>query len=228
MWDDVADIDEIRALPESALHVSMDNIVLGANTPLLHTAIVSPSWVMGVSPSATHPTPLTFPDLLQLVKSSDSGATISKGVNRLSFVNVQDLARLYTSRVGDALKRLQTGVHDMDGPVEVWGPKAYFFGGSIEASGRELMTEHLLPALKLSNASYPSSDEIKEITLDAALDAVLERLGADAKPEHNRWRVEQYAVSMRVRGSRAERAFGFEWTGGDAGIAEAVKAFFRR
>lgn len=227
IWDDVADTDEMRAMPESVSHVTGDNIVLGASTSLLHTAIVSPSWVMGISPSITHPTPITLPDLLQVVKGLGSGVIISKGINRLSFVHVKELARLYVALVDDALNRLRTGQHDDMASLEAWGPKAYYFGANMETSFLELMRDHVLPALKTYEAPYPLSDEINQITLAEALESVMERLGDDAKPDQNRWRVEQYAVPMRARGTRAEEVLNLQWAGGDAGISEAIRLFLQ-
>ncbi|KAH9883279.1 hypothetical protein F4778DRAFT_737687 [Xylariomycetidae sp. FL2044] len=237
VWDDVAHIEELLALAQAAR--ASNRLVAAANTAFLRTAVVAPCWVMGASPSsATHPTPLTFPDLLYIVKALDAGFTIAKGVNRASFVDVRELGRLYAALVGDALRRLlAAGEHQQEGArdeteteeeAEAWGPKAYYFGENMEASMREFMRDHLVPALRASGdaAAYPSTDEIKEITIDVALDAVLGRLGEGAKASSNRWRVLVYGANMRARGTRAQKALGFEWSrGGDAGIAEGVRAF---
>ncbi|KAH6658709.1 hypothetical protein BKA67DRAFT_656856 [Truncatella angustata] len=229
IWDDVANVDEIFALPNKS-HIPTDRIVLEANTALLHSAIVSPGFVTGVSPSSTHPTPLTFPDWLYVVKALDSGVTISKGVNRISFVDVKELGRLYTALVGDALKRLQGGQYGTE-EIAVWGPKSYYFGKNLEVSAREFMIVHLIPALKKYGAPYPSSEEVKEATTKTILRVIMERLGlaGDVNAERsNSYRADVLGVNMRITGTRATKALGFAWADGDAGIDEAVRAFLRR
>lgn len=72
---------------------------------------------MGVSTSATHPTPLTFPNWFHIVTALEVGFTISKCVNRLSFVDVNGLGRLDAALVGDTLGRLE-GVGKLSGVGE--------------------------------------------------------------------------------------------------------------
>ena len=221
IWDDVADVEDILAL------LKINNLVTEANTDLLHTAMVAPAVVTGVSPSVTHPTPLIFPDLLQVVKALNSGFTISKGINRIGFVEVKELGRLYTALVSDALIRIGGEPYNV-AKVDVWGPKAYYFGQNMEASMKEFMSGHLLPALQKYGAPFARSDEIRNVTFDTVLDAILERLGPGAKASSNSWRAIVYGANMRVRGTRAREALGFEWAGDDAGIADAVGTFLRR
>ncbi|KAK3312249.1 hypothetical protein B0H66DRAFT_644513 [Apodospora peruviana] len=246
-WDDVSDIDDILAIPDSLTHAATDRIVRSANTlsPLLHTAIVSPSFITGISPSAKRPTPLIFPDWLHVVKTLGSGLVVNGGLNRSTFVDVRQLARLYVCLVGDGLERLSSaskanGQHEKNATgttsdvVETWGPRAYYFAASLEVSMREFMTDILLPALKKHGAPYiKSTTDLKNLRgTNTAADIIMERHGAGLGAELWSGHIaEGFGVNMRVRGTRAEKVFeGFRWQegkefGGDAGIDEAVGLF---
>lgn len=240
-WDDVSDIDDILAQPESVIHITADRIVQGGNDlhPLLHTAIVSPTFVAGISPSVKRPTPLVFPAWLHVIKNLGTGVTVNGGQNKTNFVDVNKLAELYVLLTGDALEQIASSSATPKGPttkLDTWGPKAYYFGASLEVTFHKLMADIFLPALKKSGAPYFDSDtpKIKDMDDVEKIVAMTKTLYA-AQPGGEIWAshiAEGFAVDMRARGSRAEQVFkdkGFKWMGEgdaqDAGLAEAVKVF---
>ncbi|KAM7218498.1 hypothetical protein V8F06_006102 [Rhypophila decipiens] len=252
-WDDVADIDDILALPDTVTHAIPDRIVQSAAeklNPLLQTAMVSPTFVSGISPSVKRPTPLIFPDWIHVIKTLGAGAVINGGKNRTTFVEVKKLARLYTLLVGDAQVRLSTSpATSKSEEVETWGPKAYYFAASLEIPFDKFMSDIFLPALKKHGAaSYLKEEEGVEIkdlpTTKIAADMIATRHvgepGAEIWSSHI---AEGLGINMRVRGSRAEKVFGgqgFSWTddtdgrkniefdkqiGNDAALEESVRVF---
>lgn len=252
VWDDIQDLDAIRSQPDSATHAVTDRIVRSANTELLHTAIVSPPYVTGLSSSKTHPAPLTFPDIFHVIKTLGAGVTVAEGTNRTTFVHVRELAKLYVSLVENALGRLakpsdddyktpesgeeekeEEPVHGGDGDVAVWGPEAYYFAANLEISFHDLMGDILLPAIKKHEKGEPSilksSSEIKQVPIQTVVDAVLGRLGGvDGAELWSSHIADGFGVNMRIRGTRAEKALGITWQGGDAGLEEAVAGFLDR
>ncbi|KAK4208256.1 hypothetical protein QBC37DRAFT_453408 [Rhypophila decipiens] len=239
-WDDVTDIDDILALPDTVTHAIPDRIVQSAAeklNPLLHTAMVSPTFVSGISPSVKRPTPLIFPDWIHVIKTLGAGATINGGKNRTTFVEVKKLARLYTLLVGDALARLGLSLSSTSSPsatsksevVETWGPKAYYFAASLEIPFDKFMCDIFLSALKKHGASYLEEEvEIKDlpatkIVADMVATRHVGEPGAEIWSSHI---AEGFGINMRVRGSRAEKVFGgqgFSWTDNTDGKPESIE-----
>ncbi|KAK4217564.1 hypothetical protein QBC37DRAFT_414747 [Rhypophila decipiens] len=252
-WDDVSDIDDLLAFPESVLHIEHDRVVQRANHlhPLLHTALVSPTTVVGVSPSLKHPTPMVFPDWLHVVKTLGAGVTVNGGKNKTNFVHVKTVAKLYVLLAADGLARANGGAgaaasSSSSSKPETWGPKAYYFAGSLELSFHDFMAEFLLPALKEygvgapsyfdysnTNTTTPKIQDLPDVSNIAAIigPRYASFPGGDI---YTQVIAGAFAINMRATGSRAEQVFedkGFKWADveeGDAkdqGIAVAVKAF---
>jgi len=232
-WDDVDDIADIVAQPHDASHAASDALVRSLTSsdpgkgPL--AAIVAPSFVTGVSPSSQHPTPLVYPDWSYVLRRLGHPFIVGAGQNRMAFVDVRDLARLYSALAGNALARLRDEAATEAAPdVAVWGPEAYYFGASIELSMRDFLEEHFVPALR-DGADFAIAGETREVPIDRVVELVLERLGGAAGAElWSRHIAEAFGVNTRVRGTRAEKALGFVWGQGDAGIAEAAALFLKR
>ena len=73
----------------------------------IKTAIISPGFVVGRSPSLTHAAPITFPYLLRAIRDLGGFGFVSgEGRNVTSFVDTGVLAGLYVALVGDALRIL--------------------------------------------------------------------------------------------------------------------------
>ncbi|KAK3324528.1 hypothetical protein B0T19DRAFT_231973 [Cercophora scortea] len=230
IWDDVANIDELLAQPDSVTHIATDKLVLAANSPQLHTALVSPCFVAGVSPSQTHPTPLVYPDWLGVMEAVGGGLVIAEGANRTSFVDVKHLAGLYVRLVGDALSQLrEEGSRPFTTAegVQIWGPRAYYFGVNGEMTLRELMEDHMVPSLEKHGVPWLKTKEIQEVSLDRITEAIFARLGGVEGAElWSSHLAEAFGVNMRVKGTRAEKALGYVWDGsGDSGIGESLAVF---
>jgi len=219
-------------------------MVLQANSNKLHTAVVSPCLVTGVSPSVTHSSPLTFADLMHVCKALGSGWMVGAGVNQTSFVDVNELAKLYVSLVQDAISLLRAGPRSDnssdiyngaangkadDKRLDAWGPQAYYFTPNIEMSWQEFMAKHIVPALKKYEAPFLKSETIKQLSKTELTDLIFSRFGGVVGAElWSHHIAEGFTVNMRIRATRAEKLLGVKWSGGDAGIEEAVKHYLQR
>lgn len=220
VWDDIRDISRIRSLPDTTVHAITDKIASTANSKFVNTAVVSPPFIVGLSPSPTHPTPLTFPDVFHIIKSVRAGFIVGKGANRVCFVEVEDLAQLFLHLTKDALHRLgvpgmETNARPGDDAIRPWGPDAYYYLSTVELAFEQFMAQHLLPAIeKASPEVLVPPTAIKTLSIDEITEMVKVRLSGVLEAElWSRYIAEGMGTAMRVRGSRAERIFGLKPTG---------------
>ncbi|KAK3986069.1 hypothetical protein QBC44DRAFT_311671 [Cladorrhinum sp. PSN332] len=223
IWDDIADLGN---LPTETTHAETDIQVQQANSETLHTAIVSPCFVIGKSPSRKHRVPITFPDWHHVTRSVGSAWTIGPGANLTTFVDTVHLAQLYLLLVKDALSVIlsQHSVRN-----EVWGPEAYYFAEGIEISIREFTEREVVPALMRNEAAKgwiaKEGNKIKELELDWVVNSILTRLGGTEGADlWSRHIAEGFGTSMRIRGSRAREYLGWE-AGEGVDLDEAVEAY---
>jgi hypothetical protein len=205
VWDDITDFD---ALPSSGTHAATDTQVLSAASPTLHTAVVSPSFVVGKSRSLTHSAPTIFPYLLKTVLALEGLFVSGEGKNVTTFVDNAVLAELYVALVSDALRIMNGGEVDN----EVWGPSAYYFAASLEVSFREFVENYLLPSMKRCGMEeWHKSDGVKQVAQDELTRAVLGNL--DEKSLQALWSrhiAEGFGTAMRIRPSRARKYLGVD------------------
>jgi len=205
-------------------HGPTDIQVQSASTSSLHPAIISPSYVIGRSPSRAHAAPTTFPDWMHVVRELGGVFVVDKGENITAFVDTESLAGLYLALVDDALGIIEEGK-----PVseEVWGPRGHYFAADLEVSMREFATEWLLPALRRAGKKgevLAGDGEVREVGVERVVELVLGRVGGGL--EANIWSrhiAEGFGTSMRVRGSRAKKFLGYQGVGGLPGLDHAVK-----
>ncbi|KAK4161163.1 hypothetical protein QBC43DRAFT_346837 [Cladorrhinum sp. PSN259] len=224
IWDD---LDDLSNFPTDATHAESDILVQNANTSSLHTAIISPSFVIGKSPSRNHAAPITFPDWHHVTRSTGGGWTIGPGANMTTFVDTADLAELYLLLVKDALPILNESTAHAVIREEVWGPQAYYFAGSFEVSIREFVEKEMIPALKRNEVTkeWIKYDGVKELGLEEVVNGILTRLGGTEGADlWSRHIAEGFGTSMRVRGRRGGRYLGWK-TGGKVDLDAAVSAY---
>lgn len=224
VWDDVDDIDEI--LSRNANHADTDTLVLSSNTATIHTALVSPGYVTGVSPSKSHLAPLLYPDLFDILRRLGAGFAIDGGNNRISFVEVNHLAAFYICLIKDALQRL-SDADARPGDLPIWGPQAYYFAANSEHSAREFV-QNVVRNVRGQSTALNLSDETKHVSHDEVAKIIKERVGDS--PIADLWGgyiANAFSVNMRAKGTRAERVFGWEWRGND-GVAESARSYLDR
>ncbi|KAK4223580.1 hypothetical protein QBC38DRAFT_512307 [Podospora fimiseda] len=222
IWDDLIDLPNF---PINTTHAATDIQVQSANSPSLHTAIVSPCFVIGKSPSKSHRTPITFPDLHHVTRSVGAAWSVGPGENLVSFVDTFELANLYVLLVEDALEVIGD---DTQLRREVWGEQAYYFGESgMEISFRGFMQKEMIPAMKMNEGSkgWIKEDGVKELELEDAVQRIMTRMGGvEGADLWSRHIAEGFGTAMRIRASRARKYLGWK-TGGKVDLGEAVEAY---
>ncbi|PQE07928.1 Nucleoside-diphosphate-sugar epimerase protein [Rutstroemia sp. NJR-2017a WRK4] len=211
IWDDVDDIQEMQSLPSSYIHATPDALVF-SHSPTIHTAIVSPTIVYGLSPSHDHPTPVTLPMALNQIRRLGQGFTVGPGDNIQAYVHTVDMARLYLLLVEQALSPSPS---NPDPSLPIFGPQAYYFAASEELPAREYMTSlidalthHQTPSLTLKSSEIVKLDppEISRSKLTKDPDVNAKVL---------------FGMNMRVRSTRAKRVLG--WRPVEGGVLEGLR-----
>lgn len=222
IWDDVLDFDD---LPPDATHGPTDKQVAAANTYTLHTAIVSPPFVVGRSPSRAHAVPTTFPDWMHVIRGLGGVFVVEAGENITGFADTESLAGLYLALLNDALDIIKGKKSVRE---EVWGPRAYYFVSDLEVSFREFNEKWLLPSLKRCGGDALVGDgQVKSVVVDKVVDLILGRLGSGlAANIRSRDIAEGFGTSMRIRGTRAKKFLGYHGVEGLPGLEDAVKLIF--
>ncbi|KAK3348799.1 hypothetical protein B0T25DRAFT_546548 [Lasiosphaeria hispida] len=223
-WDDIEDVD---ALPVIATHAATDIQVASASSGAVYTAIVSPSFVVGRTPSRSHNPPITFPDLMHVVKHVGGPFTVAGGRNVTGFIDTENLADLYIRLTRDAMRHLvgeKTGVPDDN----IWGPRAYYFASTLEISFRDFNEQYLVPSLRRVGAEAFLENGPTQLTVAEVVDIIMERHGGGVAAElWTRHIAEGFGTAMRVRGTRAKKFLGFEAVEGLPGLDDAVRAVLR-
>ncbi|RDL40065.1 uncharacterized protein BP5553_00044 [Venustampulla echinocandica] len=204
VWDDIEDIGVITSLPEDKSHRKTDKLVFVASEDV-NVAIISPTMVCGLSQSIEHPFPLTLPSILKVIRSLNSGFTVSAGENRLSYIHVQDLASLYFTLACHALRYIAYEVGSTnDDPKEIvsyCGPKAYYFAEFGDTSFGSYMADMVR---ELNFLGVLENIEVKRIDLRDAEQAsgAMEDDAPDSWAKHI---AASYGIDMRVKASRAKK-----------------------
>ncbi|KAH8155499.1 uncharacterized protein LAJ45_00509 [Morchella importuna] len=151
IWDDIKDLKQLTSLPETAIHRPVEKVTTYSSRrapPSVHTAIISPGKIYGFG---TGPDKLTTTFFKDALVAAGVGFKIGAGINTNSTVHIQDLARLYTIIVGEALKP--------NGGAAQWDAEGYYFGVSDDEIS---VADHVsLQTKKLAASGVLSSDKME-------------------------------------------------------------------
>lgn len=100
----------------------------------MNVAIISPAILYGLSPSIEHPVPLILPEALTTISKVPGGFVVSAGKNLQNYIHVLDMARLYLLLVSYAIDAKES-----EAGLDLWGPKAYYFGAKEELASADFM-----------------------------------------------------------------------------------------
>ncbi|KAK1833412.1 hypothetical protein QBC39DRAFT_46645 [Podospora conica] len=226
IWDDTIDLASMPSSPTTP-HAATDALVASVPNPNVHTAIVSPSFVVGRSPSKTHAPPTIFPYLLGATQRAGGPFVIDQGKNITGFIDNGELARIYVALVGDTL-----GVLAGERAVrpEVWGPEGYFFASGLEVEWREFVEEYLVPALRRCGGGVlvPEGKGTREMEMGEVVQMMRGMIGegeiANVWSDHI---ADGFGTAMRVRSTRVERELGVKVGEGLGGLDDAVRVTLR-
>jgi nucleoside-diphosphate-sugar epimerase len=116
IYDDIDDLDEIKALPDSQLHMPVDNAVLQAPENV-NTAIVCPPTVHGTGAIA-RPRILQIPWLVDAILKRGQAFQINQGLNSWDAIHARDLANIYLLLIESAAA---------GGGKAEWKSQGYYF-----------------------------------------------------------------------------------------------------
>ncbi|KAH6866268.1 hypothetical protein B0T10DRAFT_524624 [Thelonectria olida] len=191
VWDDVADIERITAMPPGRYHQAADQLVRhGASN--VNVALVSPTVVYGRSVSTENQVPITIRDIVATARELSAGFTINRGANFLPYVHVDDLADIYARLFAHATKEAASD-------ARIWGPHAYYFATSEELSFAKYM-EAIVKVLK--EKEVIPTDTIKRIGPESQ--------DSDREIVNKTAQIHGYGTNLRVRSSRAETLLGWK------------------
>ncbi|KAL4800816.1 hypothetical protein BDV19DRAFT_352201 [Aspergillus venezuelensis] len=103
VFDDWDGIDELRSLPDTAVHRGVDKLVLDAGTSSLKTAIICPSTVYGVGRGLVSQRSDQIPNLAKLILQTGKGLQLADGKSFWNCVHVYDLSRLHLALLEDVI-----------------------------------------------------------------------------------------------------------------------------
>ncbi|KAK5654297.1 hypothetical protein OQA88_7474 [Cercophora sp. LCS_1] len=217
-WSDL----DTAPLPTTTMHAAEDTLVQSFTSrhPNLHTAIISPTFVLGVSPSTRHKTPIIFPYLWAVLK--DIGLfTVggSGGENGTGVADTGKLAGLYVRLVENALK----------GNVDegVWG---WYWGNTWDGTFIEFlaMVKSVLEDVEEKGDEgsevlerVVGGGEIADISVEKAIELMVKNMGGEEM--YCRHIAEGFGLAMKVGADRARKVLGYDMAGLD-GFGEAVRA----
>ena len=156
-WDGVA---AVTSLPDSALHRTVDKIVLAANSDSLQTAIVCPPTIYGPGRGPSNQTSQQIPGIVKLTLGRGKGWVVGRGRAVWNAVHVRDLSDMYVKLVGAAVKG--------DAPKGTFGKDGYYFaenrefawGVAADEVAAECHRQGLIESADVENLTVEQVDEL--------------------------------------------------------------------
>lgn len=172
IWDDVADLEELRSFPIEALHRNVEKVwifhtlydhissltiiqlVLDAPASV-RVALVAPGGVYGVGTGAVSKT--SMPIMTSAIVRHGSGFTIGTGVSTASCIHILDVARLFVLLIGEASKP--------NGGVADWGEQGYYYAVSNDAAVKDQVR---IMADELAKLGHIKSNDVEVLSIEEA------------------------------------------------------------
>ncbi|KAJ7905769.1 nucleoside-diphosphate-sugar epimerase [Mycena olivaceomarginata] len=208
VWSDVDDIEELRSLPDSRIHRTVDNLVFQAaatHGAHIHTAIMCPPDIYGKGHGPGITQSFMVPFFYDAILTRKSAFYVDKGENTRSLVHIDDVMSLYVNVVEEAVASLETGtVKD-----ECWGKNGFYFNSSSEISWKDaaIAVGKVMASLGLIESAEP-----KEITVEETR----------SMSGGSGFSLYLFASNSRSRADRGRNVFGWKPTG--PGFLEVMEA----
>lgn len=185
--------------------------------PDVNVAIIAPGGVGGMSPSVSHPTPISMAAIFSTARAFGSGFQVGEGANCIGMIDVQDLARMYRILLDDAVATLEgnDNINNDDDntppppPFPLWGPRAYYFGAAEDSVSWATLQATLAPLLarhgvvgRADVASATVADIARRAIAGDAYDPDAPPPPADSWAMHIAY---GFGANLRVRASRMRR-----------------------
>jgi hypothetical protein len=151
--------------------------------------------------------PLTIPDVVRAIKNAGGGFTIREGLNLHSYIHTLDLAEIYLILVSDALGERSSQAEASGEEPEIWGPRAYYFGGAEEILFADYMAGIVSVLVEKGVIKDTTLRKLDIETAARASGAVPTTPDGPAPPPDS-WAMHiaiMFGVDMRVRSTRASK-----------------------
>jgi nucleoside-diphosphate-sugar epimerase len=189
VYDDWDGIGEVTSLPDSALHRSVDKIVLSAGNVSLgniRTAIVCPPCIYGPGRGPDNKRSVQVYDMCKNGLQRHKGFVVNEGANRWTSVHVQDLSDVFLALVTAALSP--------EGGKATWNDKGYYFTENGQFSWGEI-------GQKLATIAFD-----KKLLNTADID----HLDKDATDALKPWGSYLWGTNSLCKSIRANKLFGWK------------------
>lgn len=195
IWSDIHSLEEIRNLPDVALHRNTEKILhstIAAHSGRVNIAIMCPPDIYGTGTGLGKTSTIFTPVYINEIQKLDGKVFYyGEGSNTRSWVHIQDLMRVYLKVVEAAASG--------DGGGFGWNQEGYYFAGTQEHS-----------QLDIANAVGSVLQRHGAILDAEPVQVSLEEL--DGMARHPRFgKIARYlfASNSRTRPERAEKLFGY-------------------
>lgn len=178
--------------------------------PDVNVAIIAPGGVGGMSPSVSHPTPISMAAIFSTARAFGSGFQVSEGANCIGMIDARDLARMYRILLDDAVATLEgKDTSSSPPPFALWGPRAYYFGAAEDSVSWATLQATLAPLLQ-QHGVVGRADVASASVADIARRAIAgDAYDPDAPPPPaDSWAMHiayGFGANLRVRASRMRR-----------------------
>jgi nucleoside-diphosphate-sugar epimerase len=104
VWNDVAEIQQIYDLPDTAKHHVMDKEIMNASNELIHTACVCPPDIYGQSTAVGNRATFLIPEFVRVAIEKKEAFYLGRGENIRAVTHIDDVVDLFVILVGQALQ----------------------------------------------------------------------------------------------------------------------------
>ncbi|KAN0092129.1 NAD(P)-binding protein [Hyaloscypha variabilis] len=118
VWNDVAEIQQIYDLPDTAKHHVMDKEIMNASNELIHTACVCPPDIYGQSTAVGNRATFLIPEFVRVAIEKKEAFYLGRGENIRAVTHIDDVVDLFVILVGQALQ---------GGGAAQWGKEGFYF-----------------------------------------------------------------------------------------------------
>ena len=118
VYDDWDGVSEVTSLPDHAAHRLVDKIIIEAESPKLHTAIICPPTIYGIGRGPSNRRGHQLYELARCTLERKKGFQVGSGKTHWTNIHVYDMSRCYLALVKAAME---------GGGTASWGREGYYF-----------------------------------------------------------------------------------------------------
>lgn len=166
VYDDLAGLGAVRAIPRTFLRRGVDEAILGAGEEFgggVKTAVVCPPMIYGRGRGPGNRRSMQVPELVRVTLEKGHAVVVGEGKNVWSGVHVGDLSALFVRLVENAAAG--GSLAEWPGKPALWGQEGFFF-----CEGREVIFAELagMVAREARRRGFVEGEEVRSIEPEEA------------------------------------------------------------